>query len=625
MNNFQLCVPTNDYGDAPASYDSPMPASHVATGPRLGATRDAETTKGNGFSGTFNGTQDDTINTGSTDDEDGVTFSTPAGGGDNIIAQVVVTNNTSTARLCGWLDGGTGATGVPNGTFDLAERQCTNVTSGRGTVNLEWLVNNTNQYTYYARFRVCTTAAQCESPTGTATDGEVEDHVITYNPTLATVGGFEVKSTSVDDIFAALAGENGDTAALLALLAGWDPELAASLKDADAETIAAALRWYLDPDGDGNVALVRWDTLQEHGTIGFYAERAEGDGWTRLNGGLLPGLIDAPQGGEYWLLDPDVTAGTHRYRLVELEAWGSERLHGPWEVQIGAVVAKASTAGNRTLARTVAQPTNDEENTEFWSDWRGLAQGFAARKRVPPPPPAQPMSARTMAKAAPATTPTGALWLRTQAEGLYQIPAAHLAELLGEKEDQIRKWLNKEKKLALVNAGAPTPWYYDEASDALYFVAQEYRTLHTDENAYHLAKDNAQSLTMGQRTGGGPASGSAGAFRDTLRLEQDLTYSLWSVTDDTEADYWFWDYLYAGTKARFRDRTTDPARRGSHRSRPTAHSTCAAGPTSSKATTTGSPPRSTARRSARRWNGTASLRRCSPFRSIRRRYKAATP
>ena len=120
VNNFQLCVPTNDYGDAPASYDSPMPASHVATGPRLGATRDAETTKGNGFSGTFNGTQDDTINTGSTDDEDGVTFSTPAGGGDNIIAQVVVTNNTSTARLCGWLDGGTGATGVPNGTFDLA-------------------------------------------------------------------------------------------------------------------------------------------------------------------------------------------------------------------------------------------------------------------------------------------------------------------------------------------------------------------------------------------------------------------------------------------------------------------------------------------------------------------------
>ena len=355
-----------------------------------------------------------------------------------------------------------------------------------------------------------------------------------------------MKSTGVDDVFAALAGENGDTAALLALLAGWDPELAASMKDADAETIAAALRRYLDPDGDGNVALVRWDTLQEHGTVGFYAERAEGDYWTRLNGGLLPGLIDAPQGGEYWLLDPDVTAGTHRYRLVELEAWGSERLHGPWEVQIGAVASKMAMAGKRTLAQTAAQPVNAED-AEHWSEWRGLAQGFAARKRVPPPPPVQPMSARAMAKAAPATTPTGALWLRTQGEGLYRIKTAQLAELLGEKEDQVRKWLNKEKKLALVNAGAPTPWYYDEASDALYFVAQEYRTLHTDENAYHLAKDNAQSLTMGQRTGGGPASGSAGAFRDTLRLEQDLTYSLWSVTDDTEADYWFWDYLYAGT------------------------------------------------------------------------------
>ena len=288
--------------------------------------------------------------------------------------------------------------------------------------------------------------------------------------------------------------------------------------------------------------MVRWDTLQEHGTVGFYAERAEGDGWTRLNGGLLPGLIDAPQGGEYWLFDPEVTAGTYHYRLVELEAWGSERLHGPWEVQISAAT---STAGRGTLAQTAAQPA-EEEDADLWSDWRGLAQGFVARKRVPPSPPVQPLAASATPQAA--TTPTGALWLRTQAEGLYRIPTAQLATLLGDKEDQVRKWLSKDKKLALINAGAPVPWYYDETSDALYFVAQEYRTLHTDHNAYRLAKDNAQSLTMGQRTGAGPAPGSPnGTFRDTARLEQDLTFSLWSIKDDTEADYWFWDYLYAGT------------------------------------------------------------------------------
>ncbi len=534
-----------DFGDAP---DPSYPTLLANNGPRhlfpssvsglrvsIGSLIDAETNGQPNASATL-----DDLTT--SDDEDGVTFSTPAGGGDNIIAQISVVNTPGlSAQVCGWLDGGgTSAAGTINGAFDSSERQCATVTTTTA-VNFEWLVSSTTTQTYNARFRVCapTTITSCNSPTGLAINGEVEDYQITYNPTLATVGSFDVKSTRVDEVLSALTGQNGDTAALLALLASWDPELAASLKDADAETLTAALRRYLDPDGDGSVALVRWDTLQEHGTIGFYAERTQGDDWTRLNGGLLPGLIDAPQGGEYWLFDPDVTAGTYHYRLVELEAWGSERLHGPWEIQIGAAVNK--------MAQTAASSTDDEETTEttaFWSDWHGLAQGFAARKRVPPPPATQAL----MAKAATVTTPTGALWLRTQAEGLYRVPTTQLAALLGEKEDQVRKWLSKEKKLALVNNGAPVPWYYDEASDALYFVAQTYHTLHTDENAYHLVKDNAQSLTMSQRTGAGPVAGNpVGAFRDTLRLEQDLTYSLWSVTDDTEADYWFWDYLYAGT------------------------------------------------------------------------------
>lgn len=535
-----------DFGDAP---DPSFPTLIANNGPRhlfpatalppatalrvsIGSLIDAEA---NGLPNAT-ATGDDTNNQ---DDEDGVSFSTPAGGGPNIIAQVSVTNAAGlNAQVCGWLD-----VNVING-FETSERQCRNVTTTTA-VNFEWLVSSTTTQTYNARFRVCvpTGGIQCDTPTGFAINGEVEDYQITYNPTLATVGSFDVKPKSVDSVLSALAGQNGDPAALLALLAGWDPELAKRLEGADAETLAAALRHYLDPDGDGQVAVVRWDTLQEHGTVGFFAERAEGDGWTRLNGGLLPGLIDAPQGGEYWLLDPDVTAGAHRYRLVELEAWGSERLHGPWELQIGA-------ASSRAPARTAVQSTNTEEDTELWSEWRGLAQGFAARKRVPPPPPAQPLSARAVPQAATVTTPTGALWLRTQGEGLYRIPTAQLATLLGDKEDQVRKWLSKEKKLALVNAGVPIPWYYDEASDALFFVAREYRTLHTDHNAYRLAKDNARSLTMAERTGAGPAPGSPnGTFRDTARLEQEPIdrYSLWSVTDDTEADYWFWDYLYAGT------------------------------------------------------------------------------
>lgn len=504
---------------------------HTITSLYMGTAVDSEA------DGQPNGTATgDDIAGATPDDEDGVTFPTFTAGQ----TATVVVNSSATGRVNAFFDWNN------DGDFADADEEIAElpVNAGNNDLSVPVPAGAVTGTPVGARFRISTAGGL--TALGAAPDGEVEDYLITVsNPTLATVGDFGVKLTSVDGVLSALTGKDGDTAALLALLASWDPELAASLKDADAATLAAALRRYLDPDGDGNVALVRWDTLQEHGTIGFHAERTQGNGWTRLNGGLLPGLIDAPQGGEYWLFDPDVTAGTYHYRLVELEAWGSERLHGPWEIQIGAAVSK--------LAQTVAPSTADEENTEtaettetteFWSDWHGLAQGFAARKRVPPPPATQTL----MAKAATVTTPTGALWLRTQTEGLYRVPTTQLAALLGEQDDQIRAWLSKGKKLALVNDGAPVPWHYDAASDALYFVAQTYHTLYTDENAYHVMKDKAQSLTMSQRTGAGPVAGSpVGTFRDTLRLEQDLLYAISAVTDDTEADYWFWGYLQPGT------------------------------------------------------------------------------
>ena len=541
-----------DFGDAPDSYRTTLASNGAANliggiSLRTSSSAAAPDAEPDGQP-TAGADGDDTIGV---DDENGVLITGAFTPGQTSIAAVSVTGgdgvlNTVDAVLSAWFDWNRDGDFLDPGeavTIDQAVDTTGNASTAFA-VSVQVPAGAVPGLSY-ARFRLtagATGSTNSNSPTGVAGVGEVEDYQVTIsNPTLATVGDFGVKLTSVDDVLAALAGKNGDPAALLALLATWDPELAKRLEGADAETLAAALRHYLDPDGDGMVAVVRWDTLQEHGTVGFYVERAEGDGWTRLNGGLLPGLIDAPQGGEYWLFDPDVTAGTYHYRLVELEAWGSERLHGPWAVQVSAATR---TAGRSTLAQTAA-PTTDAEDADQWSEWRGLAQGFAARKRVPPPPPAQPLAAP---QAAPATAPTGALWLRTQAEGLYRVPTAQLAALLGDQADQVRKWLSKDKKLALVNAGAPVPWYYDAASDALYFVAQEYRTLHTNENAYRLAKNNAPSLTMAERTGAGPAAGSpAGTFRETLRLEQDLTFSLWPIKDDTEADYWFWDYLYAGT------------------------------------------------------------------------------
>ena len=63
----------------------------------------------------------------------------------------------------------------------------------------------------------------------------------------------------------------------------------------------------ISPDGDGQVALFRWETLEERGTIGFFVYRRQDDSeWHQINYEMLPGMITAPMGAEYMLADPGV-------------------------------------------------------------------------------------------------------------------------------------------------------------------------------------------------------------------------------------------------------------------------------------------------------------------------------
>ncbi len=83
------------------------------------------------------------------------------------------------------------------------------------------------------------------------------------------------------------------------------------------------------------MAVLAWDPLEERGTIGFYVDRRQGeDVWTRINNDMLPGLINAPMGGEYRLADPGVTSGTFQYQLIEQEARGTTRSYGPYSVEM---------------------------------------------------------------------------------------------------------------------------------------------------------------------------------------------------------------------------------------------------------------------------------------------------
>jgi hypothetical protein len=312
-----------DYGDA-AGYST---ARHVRllNEPRLGSNvgdADPVTTPQTNATATAD-------DSNGVDDEDGVTFASTAGGNTEIIAAVNVTNPTgSNVTLCGWLDVDI------NGSFDVSERQCN--TANDPSSNFSWTVNSTLTQNYFSRFRVCAITAECDIPGGSASGGEVEDYRTTYNPTAVTIGQVALKATTVANFLSELNIDQINRAGLLAILQAWDPDLANQLLNADRDTILSALERYLDPDGDGQVAVLHWDTLEERGTIGFYVERSSSDSnWILVNDDMLPGLITAPMGGEYMLADPTVRAGTiYQYRLIEQEASGNSRRYGPYVVEM---------------------------------------------------------------------------------------------------------------------------------------------------------------------------------------------------------------------------------------------------------------------------------------------------
>lgn len=160
----------------------------------------------------------------------------------------------------------------------------------------------------------------------------------TYNtqPTAVVMGRVELAAVDVWDFLGGIGALGLDREGLLNLLRAWDPAAAAGLAGASIEELLAALAAYLDPDGDGQVVVFHWETLEEHGTVGFFAERKEGGAWVRINAEMLPGLIASPMGAEYWLADPGARPGDgYQYRLIEVEAWGTTREYGPFDLRAG--------------------------------------------------------------------------------------------------------------------------------------------------------------------------------------------------------------------------------------------------------------------------------------------------
>ncbi|WP_146004256.1 GEVED domain-containing protein [Halioglobus japonicus] len=322
-------TPGSDRGDAPSTYGDPQ---HNASGNVIylgDIAPDFENTTPHAVPGADAvGDDDNNLN-----DEDGVTFTASAGATPNALtASIETISEIATHYVCAWVD-------LDNsGNFSDDEGRCSDRTSTSDAldppIELTWSAD-TGVVSSYARVRISSDVLTTNDFDTVVSDGEVEDYQLIYDPTSVTIGNIELEPASVDSYLSESGTGEMDTASLYRVLQVWAPALAAQTNPEDRDATLQALTSYLDPDGDGQVALLIWETLEEQGTLGFYVERrTPGGEWQSVNERMLPSLLIAPMGGQYQLVDPSVSSGTWEYRLIEQEARGGKNTYGPYELEL---------------------------------------------------------------------------------------------------------------------------------------------------------------------------------------------------------------------------------------------------------------------------------------------------
>ena len=190
VEDYTFTVVEVDYGDAPdtgsntgfgnyKTTDADGGASHIIdSNLTIGSTVDAD----DGTLHNSTATADDNNPVSGADDEDGIaSFDPLAINADTYTVDVAVTNNTGgDATLIGWIDFD------GNGAFEAEEAVTTTVQNGDTSATLTWdnndgiadnnIPSDIQDGTTFARFRLSTDALTVNDSTGSATDGEVEDH-----------------------------------------------------------------------------------------------------------------------------------------------------------------------------------------------------------------------------------------------------------------------------------------------------------------------------------------------------------------------------------------------------------------------------------------------------------------
>jgi|GEM_PF-4567284 len=172
-----------DHGDAPDTYGDAMHYQDMGggAGPSLVSTEPY-------YLGSLRGDAEDVANfsgdaTGDGADEDGVVFPTTIEQGTNTIG----VTDTGNGVVNIWIDFDN------SGTFEPGEQIATDAATSPTSFTAPGAFQNT---TTFARVRYCSAAGLCNTPTGIAPDGEVEDYLVNINLLPIELGFFDAELKS---------------------------------------------------------------------------------------------------------------------------------------------------------------------------------------------------------------------------------------------------------------------------------------------------------------------------------------------------------------------------------------------------------------------------------------------
>ncbi len=399
-------------------------------------------------------------------------------------------------------------------------------------------------------------------------------------PATSVSGGLNGTTTTALDAFGATPGSNGAVASFT------EGQMPGASPGATCKATLAGVSGFRAEAEAGQV-LLRWETRFEIGTLGFHVEwlNPATDAFDRITGDPLPGLITSPQGGTYEYLDPDAWPGdTLTYRLVELEAWGGTRVHGPYRVTAveergalaGATAPTASTHTPPLRSRSAANERRDargpgaaprlEQTTGAKSAPEAARRGHNDPRRgyraTPHALRPRQTAALDAGHAAATTAPISATPLAAQTQaatvttsrrarvavreaGLIHVSAANLAGIFGISEGAVRRRVSGGQFL-VTQGGSPVAWTPADGDDGILFFGQGIDSLYTRDNVYLVTRVKAGEVMTA--SDGAPSADAAAVadFIETTAFEQDA-FPATVVATDPEGDYWYWDGFIGAT------------------------------------------------------------------------------